>query len=79
MLESRTVGPVNQVLVLDESDIEVTAAEGGQRHGLAGFVHPYLYAGRSLLERSDRRHNRRVITEEYAPMFAVPLSRPDMA
>ena len=49
--------PVNQALVLDEDDIEVPAAQRGQRHGLTGFVHPHLYAGRSLLERSDCRHD----------------------
>ena len=79
VLESRTGGPVDQVLVLDESDIEVPAAEGGQRHGLAGLVHPHLYAWGSLLEARIAGTTRRVITEAYAPRFTVPLSRSDMA
>ena len=51
------VAPVHQVLVLDENHIEVPAAESGQRQGLAGLVHPHLYAGGSLLEIADRRHD----------------------
>ena len=57
MLKSRTGGTVDQVLVLDENHIEVPAAQSRQRHGLAGFVHPHLYAWGSLLEIADRRYD----------------------
>lgn len=57
MLKSRTGGAVNQVLVLDKKHIEVPAAQSGQRHGLAGLVHPHLYAWGSLLEIADRRYD----------------------
>ena len=57
MLESRTGGTVNQVLVLDKNHIEVPTAESGQCHGLAGLVHPHLYAWGSLLEIADRRYD----------------------
>ena len=56
MRESGPGGPVNH-LVLDENDIKVSAAERGQRQGLAGLMHPHLYAGGSLLEIGDRRHD----------------------
>ena len=49
--------PVGQVLVLDQRHVEVPAAQPRQRHSLAGFVHPHLYARCALFESADRRHD----------------------
>ena len=79
MLQSRTRGPVDQALVLDESHIEVPAAESGQRQeSLASCTRTCTPGARCSRSRIAGTTSR-VITEENAPMFTVPLSRSDMA